>query len=405
MFTVNPKILATAASLLAAATFVQAQDSKVLIDALIKKGILSTEEAKQIEADIKKSVPLDVQVRTKPVTRLALSGRMQLQFDGLETDRIGVDNARTHHFFVRRARLNVSSDFGQDWSGVMEVDFINTSFSSLIVQYKGWTDHVGTIGLRKVNFGIEENTSSGSLKAIERSAATRYFVESNNGRRLGAGSYRTGVYIDGKQGSFFYGAALTNPERTVTPGASSNNTNNNFAYWANAGVRNKINGGDYALGVNLGFLPDQGGKTLGAGNDLMVWAANANVNSGNLNLMAEVLGSKNDRGANATTDSESWGFWVQPSYKFTKQVEGVVRYSYVDSDGRGIDLSDGIRSAPGGGTHNKLHDFYLGGTYYVLGNDLKFQAGFVYARSKDTITGGKAESTSYGLRSQVQLNF
>ncbi|MDP1579968.1 MAG: porin [Candidatus Didemnitutus sp.] len=405
MFRITTKLLAASVLLLGGVTAVQAQDSKPLIEALIQKGILTADEAKKIQEDIKKSVPLDVQVRTKPVTRLSLSGRMQLQFDGLETDRSGTNNASSHHFFVRRARLNLSSDLGKDWSGVMEVDFINTSFSSLILQYKGWTDRVATIGLRKVNFGIEENTSSGSLKVIERSGATRYFVESNNGRRLGAGSYRTGLFLDGTHGSFFYGVALTNPERTATPGFGGTATNNNFAYWANAGVKNKFKGGDYSLGLNLGYLPDQGGKTLGTGNDLLVWAVNANINSGNFNLMAEVLGSQNDRGASATHDSASMGLWIQPSYKFSKQIEGVVRYSYVDSDGRGIDLSDAVRSAPGGGTHDKLHDFYIGGTYYVLGNDLKFQAGLVYGRSQDTITGGAAESTSFGFRSQVQLNF
>ena len=51
-------------------------------------------------------------------------------------------------------------------------------------------------GFNKAPFDYEEVTSSGSLKAIERSPVTRYFDEPNNGRRLGAASYRTGLYAE-----------------------------------------------------------------------------------------------------------------------------------------------------------------------------------------------------------------
>jgi phosphate-selective porin len=397
--------LAVLLAFLFAGTAVHAQESKALIDALIKKGILTEEEAKAVQAEAKKSALSFVEVKTKPVTKLQISGRLQAQFDGLNTDRTGADNAATTHFFVRRAYLTVNAALGKDWAGNMTWDFAGSFFDAFNIQYKGWADKTLTLGIKKVNFGIEENTSSGSLKAIERSGVTRFFVESNNARRLGAGSYRTGIFLDGTEGNFFWGAAVTNPERTSTPSSIGTGANNNVAFWANVGVKGKMDGGDYTLGVNAGLLPDQGGKTLGTGSDLTVVSLNAAVNSGNFSVLAEYLISDNDNGAAVGRDSKSSGFWIQPSYKFNKNLEGVVRYSYLDSDGRGVDLSDGVRNAPGGGTHDKLHDFYLGGTYYIFGNDLKFQAGFVYGRTKDTISGGTAESTSYGARSQVQLNF
>jgi hypothetical protein len=82
-----------------------------------------------------------------------------------------------------------------------------------------------------------------------------------------------------------------------------------------------------------------------------------------------------------------------------------VRYSSVDSDGRGVNISDGTRLAPSGGTMNKMSEWYFGGTYYIKGNDLKFQIGYIHAESKDTVTGAHAEAKADGVRSQMQINF
>jgi phosphate-selective porin len=265
-----------------------------------------------------------------------------------------------------------------------------------------------------VNLGYEERTSSGSLKAIERSGPTRYFVEENNGRRLGAGSYRVGVFADGKQGNFFYGGAITNPERAITSAVSAgagNATNNNLAYWANAGYNGKFDGGTYIIGGGYGLLPNQGGKTgttpfgVGNGNDLSVYTVYFDVTAGKFNLVAEYMAADVERGVSATRDAKPTGYWIQPAYSVNNQLELVGRYSFLDSDGRGINISDGVRSAPGGGTHNKLTEMYFGLNYYLKGNDLKLQLGYVWGKSEDTVTGAFAEAKVNGLRSQIQLNF
>lgn len=170
-------------------------------------------------------------------------------------------------------------------------------------------------------------------------------------------------------------------------------------------MKGKFTDGTYLLGVNFGALPDQGGRTVGTGNDLNVGGINTEITAGNFTLVAEYLGSRNDRGSAAGRDADSWGFSVMPSYKFDKHWEGVARYSHVDTDGRGITLADGLRSAPSGGTMDKLSEYYFGFTYYVAGNDLKFQAGYVYGQTNDTVTGGSAKASSSGVRSQIQMQF
>jgi hypothetical protein len=70
-----------------------------------------------------------------------------------------------------------------------------------------------------------------------------------------------------------------------------------------------------------------------------------------------------------------------------------------------VNVSDGVRSAPSGATHDKLDEMFIGGNWYIKGNDLKFQAGYVYGESEDTVAGLPAEAKVHGVRSQLQLNF
>ncbi len=403
---------------LASAAPLAAQDSGALLEVLVRKGILTDQEAEDIRADLVRDAAQPPALATggsNYTTRLRISGRLQAQFAGLDT---GIENAAdpasTNHFFMRRVYLTARADLGPDWNANITYDFAGSLFDAAFVQWRQSSDLTFDFGLRKVNLGFEERTSSGSLKAIERSGVTRYFVEENNGRRLGAGSYRVGLFMDGKQGNFFYGAAVTNPERAVNftnAAGTGNATNNGVALWANAGYNGTFEHGTFVVGAGAGMLPDQGGKSgttpfgVGTGSDLNVYSLYTDVTAGRFGFAAEYLWADVERGVSATRDAQPSGFWVQPTFKFSEAWEAVFRYSYLDSDGRGVNVSDGVRSAASGGTHDKLTEMFFGGNWYVKGNDLKFQAGYVYGKSEDTITGAPAEAAVHGVRSQVQLNF
>lgn len=410
MFFNKTKCIALLGGALLITSAAVAQESKAIVDALVKKGVITSGEAKEILAEAKKAIPVVAVPGAKPVTRLAIAGRLQIQYAGLDTviANTANDPATTNHFFLRRIYFGARASLGPKWSANMTYDFARAGFDAALVQWKDGDISVD-VGLRKVNLGYEERTSGASLKSIERSAATRYFVESNNGRRLGAGAHRVGVFVDGKQGDFFFGGAVTNPERALdfnVASASGTGANNSPAFWANGGYNGKFNkDGKFVIGGGLGVLPDQGGKTVGTGWDMTVYTLFADISSGNFHLVAEFMGSDVERGASATRDASPTAFWIQPSYKVSKNLELSFRYSYVDSDGRGVNVSDGIRSAPGGGTHDKLTEMYGGATWFIMGNDLKFQAGIVYGKSEDTLAGGFAEAKTLGLRSQLQLQF
>ncbi len=432
--------LLSGAALIAGTALAQ-DNNKALLDALVKKGILTDQEAQQIEADVAKD-EAKTAVSTsagKFLKKVTINGRVQSQFVDLGTSISGVAGAvkpaATQHFLMRRVYLGAKADLGDGFSGTINYDFANGSLDQAFVSWKQSDALDIDVGFRKVPFAYEEYTSSASLNSIERSPATRYFVESNNGRRLGAGSYREGIFVGGAQQGVFYNVAVTNPERDEFSSISINgshanasnpsnsggvqgsgdSTNNNFAYWGNLGYSEKFDGGTVKVGGEAGYLPDQGGTSntaLGQGHNLTVYGVLADLTYQAFNLQGQYLWANDQQGsavknsAGVFKNAHPSGFWIQPSYMLTPALQAVVRYSYLDSDGRGVNVSDGTRSAPSGGTMDKMSEWFIGGNWLLRGNDLKLQAGYIHAESKDSVTGvGGPKATVDGMRSQVQVNF
>jgi hypothetical protein len=422
MFKLKSQWLALLSGALIAVSPVLAQDSGPLIDLLIKKGIINDQDGEQLRADLTREASAAV-VSTisggKSTVGLSISGRMQVQYAGLGTqiDGTATNPVSTEHFFMRRMYFGAKANLGNGWSSTLNYDFAGLTFDQAFITWRKDDTLSVDVGFRKVPFGLEEwYTSSGSLKAIERSPGTRYFVESNNGRRLGAGSYRIGAFVGGKFDSgLFYNVAVTNPERDESSNGtaagvafSGNNTNNNLSEWGNLGYVAKVGSGEDAgtltVSGSVGNLPDQGGKVLGAGDNLTVYNAFADFLKGPFDLQLEYFGSSDTHGVSASQSSKSSAYSIQPAYT-VGNLEYVVRYTFVNSDHRGVNLSDGIRSAPGGGTMNKMSEWFIGGTYFFRGNDCKLQLGYISGESKDTVTGGAAKAKTEGVRSQMQVNF
>jgi hypothetical protein len=399
-----------------------AQDSGALIDALIRKGILNQQEAEDIRADLVRennTVPAHAMAGGKSTDRLNVGMRMQLQYAHLDTDIRGAAVAPSvvNHAALRRMYLTVKAGVGGNWGALMTYDLASGGYDDAIVEWRPTSDLAFNFGLRKVNVGYEERASSGNIRAIERSAVTRYFVESNNGRRLGAASYRIGAFLDGHrdisdQFGFVYSAAITTPERNESFAGSAgfgDGTNNLPALWANTGLTGRFrDNGTWVAGVGSGFLPDQGGfgtTNLGRGFDLTLYSAYFEVNTLHWGLMAEYLTANVERGASATVDARPEGFYIQPSVMLTDSLEAVVRYAWLDSDHRGVTLSDVVRSAQSGGTMNAFTEWYAGMNWYLRGNDLKFQLGASMGKTKDTVSGAPAQAKAVGVRSQLQVQF
>lgn len=401
MITITTKWLALlGCATIAATSAAYAQDGKAVLDALVKKGLLTAEEAAEIASNSKTQV--NAIPGSTSVTKLQINGRVQARYDNLTTsDDLPGDIPSAGNFFMRRVRLGLKAEFGPDFEGVINYDFLGTgALDVAYVRYKGFEDHTVDFGFKKVNFGVEENTSSASLKSIERSPVTRYFVESNNGRRLGGGSRRAGVFADGKQGDFFYGGAITNIERQTNPAFRAAG-NNAVALWANGGLKGKTDNGSYTIGAALGYLPEQVEGGVLVSDPLLVTSLYGVFTAGKFSFLGELLWSDSD----AAAGSNSYGITLQPSFAVSKQLELVARLSYLDTDGRLVSVTDVIPSTNNAGENfDTMGELYAGFNYYFNKNNVKFSAGLVYAQFEDgAVTGGEADVI--GLRTQMQVNF
>ena len=125
----------------------------------------------------------EVKPKSKKVTELKYSGRIQAQWDGVGSDDTSSKEDR-NHFYFRRLFLGGHAKLGDNWGGDIVMDFgaspnkDNTVFiDGASVWYQFDDSFRLDIGQIKVPFGMEETTSSSKLKAIERSAVNRQFAE------------------------------------------------------------------------------------------------------------------------------------------------------------------------------------------------------------------------------------
>ncbi len=433
MLNIKSKWIATLGLGLALTGAAQAQsaDNQALINALIKKGVLTEKEAKDITGEIAKAqASQNVEINADAyIQKVTVGGRWQVQYVGLGTsiNGTGVNPVSTEHFLLRRIYLNFGVQFADGFSGAVSYDAAVSGFNQAILQWKQSDLFSIRAGLDKAPFGYEELISSGDLKAIERSTVTNYFDNGNNGRRLGASAYRTGIFAGGTYEGFYYALALTNPERNEYAGDSTNisvlvnglggvgstggATTNRFAYYGTVGYSGAFGEGPtkgkYKVGYETGFLPDQGGPgaTIGGGQNISLSGAFVDVTVGAFTIAGEYESAKDDSGVAIHHNANIHGYWIQPSFKLTPQWEAVANYSAINSDGRGVTLSDVVRSAPSGGTMNKADELYLGFNYYIKGNDVKLQAGYIHGSSNDTVKGAPAKAETDGLRSQFQIQF
>lgn len=387
--------------------------NRELLDVLVSNGTITREQADGL---LKKSGP-DLTAGSGLVKNLRINGRLHLQHDYLNYNNEGGSNpSDVNQIHLRRVRLGARADIGEGIRGFINADFgdDDARLSDAIISANFSNYGTLTIGYQKVNFGAEENTSSANIKTVERSLATRYWNESGNGRRLGFGSRHIGVFWDGEFDGFGYGLAVTNNQRSGS--FSGSGLDNSLAYWANVYYNAKFEGGSIRFGVNFGYKPEGNsreatGTAPSQTNRLIGYNPFINVEYGDFNLLAEYIGSEIKNGKRSGSGNASpWGFHVIPSYKITKELELVLRYSHIDTDQRGINPSDGFRNMNSVGTFNKGNAYYAGFNWYIRGNDLKLTAGYEYGDFKDrAATGndfsGSNKGTAHSFRTRLQLLF
>lgn len=396
---------------------VQAQD-KALLNTLVQKGYLTQAEADQVAASSVVITPA-----SKNVKSLKFSGRVHTQFNwvtGDDKQQNAVDPAATTTFQMRRVYLGAVAELGNGWRGTVIANFASAGNSYLdqahISKAVDWDLLQGrmTAGFRKVQFGYEENTSSTRIVTVERSIATLYWTGGfqANGR-VGLGSRHVGVFWDGQVSGvdgLYYGASITNSDQSSVGGQAQND----MAYFVHGGYKSAVEGVNFDIGLNFGYKQSGNSNTGIAGVSSAVVGLNPylNVNWEGLNLLTELIGSSVEEGRTSVGVTRStatpMGFNIIPSYRINEEFGVAFRYSHLQTNGRGVSPSAVVPGAPnpvGGRSFNRADSFYIGGNWYILGNDVKLTAGYEWTQFENPVNSplvqGRYNVSAFRTRLQI----
>ncbi|MGB9156714.1 MAG: porin [Chthoniobacterales bacterium] len=336
--------------------------------------------------------------------KLVLGGFIQMNLeDGAVSafeGRFG-ETALQDRFRLRRARINLTGDFAENFDFKVEGEFENsdgtsnnrTDFSGtdIFVNWHQFPEAQIKVGQWKAPFGLEQLTPDTTLFLPERSLPTGAITPD---RQVGAqlwGKPFTNIWPAQKDLLTYYAGIFNGNGRNV-----SVNDNNNFMYVGRLELlpwQGKIFGQDSSLklggdvlnsrddkGTNisqtLNLLVNSDGSlspfVLPGADERTAWGVDAWFKLGRFDLIGEYLQEKVDGRTVAGVppgfaDFTTNGFYVTGAYYLIpKKLQAVVRWEQLNPGQKG---NDGIHSITGG-----LN-------YYIHGDDIKLMANYVHTWS------------------------
>ncbi len=371
-----------------------ASSNDALLELLVKKGVLTDQEAGAVREELRDEKAFVVKAKGKETVELVFSGRLQGQFDSLSmTGKPG-----TSHFYFRRlffgAKANLQNGFFAEAvldlarDGEAAGDY-GVNLDKAVAGYKFHPALTGIIGFQKVPFGFEETTSSAKIPTIERSAANRFFADD-----IDFSARHAGFHFKGDLGAgLSYAAAVVN----AAQGEGSRllgdaETCNDLAAFGR--VQWKSEG--LLLGVDGGFQPNNA-KISPVSNAVKAVTGYVNYKADGLNLLGEYFHGDMEEAGDAK------GYALRASYR-TGKFEPVIRYSHLENSKFEIDSDELIRRAPKGGTlsgkDNSLDSYYAGFNYHH--NDaVQIMLGYENATAKNDSNTPDVDVDGFRARVQV----
>jgi phosphate-selective porin len=350
-----------------------------------------------------KKPPLFVVQRGSEI-KLVLGGFVQVNFEDGDVSafegRFG-QTAIQDRFRLRRARINLTGDFAEQFDFKMEGDFgqsdgtsgNRTAFSATDI-WVNWHQFPAAqvkVGQYKAPFGLEQLTPDTTLLTIERTLPTGAITPD---RQIGVelwGKPFTNIWPEQKDLLTYYAGIFNGNGRNITV-----NDNNNFMFAGRlelqpfkgkiAGQQSFVKlGGDVLnsrdeAGVNISqssnlLVNDDGSLSpfvLPSADERTAWSVDAWLEVGPFDLIGEYF-QEHVQGrtvngvppafSNFTTD----GFYVTGAYfLLPKKLQAVVQWQYLNPGQKG---NDGLYSILGG-----LN-------YYIHGDDLKLMVNYIHTWS------------------------
>src|SRR6266699_3602870 len=348
-------------------------------------------------------LPVYVQQRG-PELKLVIGGFIQANFEDGDVSafegRFG-QTALKDRFRLRRARINLTGDFAEQFDFKIEGDFeqsdgLNSSRTAfegtdIFVNWHQYPEAQIKVGQWKAPFGLEQLTPDTSLYIIERSLPTGAITPE---RQIGIqlwGKPFASVWPDEKDLLTYYAGIFNGNGRNIT-----NNDNNNFMYVGRlestlfkakmfgqesylklgADVLNSRDDKGTNISQTLNLLVNSDGSlspfVLPGADERTAWGVDAALKLGPFDLIGEYLQEKvNGRTVNGVppgfADFTTNGFYVTGAYYLIpKKLQAVARWEQLNPGQKG---SDGIHSITGG-----LN-------YYIHGDDIKLMANYIHTWS------------------------
>jgi phosphate-selective porin OprO and OprP len=352
------------------------------------------------KAVVEEKAPVYVQQRG-PELKLVLGGFIQVNFEDGDVSafegRFG-ESALKDRFRIRRARINLTGDFAEQFDFKLEGDFgqsdgLNsnrTAFSAtdVFVNWHQYPEAQIKIGQWKAPFGLEQLTPDTTLLFAERSLPTGAITPD---RQIGIqlwGKPFTHVWPEQKDLLTYYAGIFNGNGRNIT-----NNDNNEFMYVGRLELmpfKGKVFGQEsfLKLGGNVFTSRDAAGTTISSTANLLVnddgslspfslpspdertaWGVDAWLKLGPFDLIGEFLQERvRPRGAEpAFSKFTTGGYYITGAYfLIPKKLQLAARWEHLNPGQKG---DDGIQSITGG-----LN-------YYIRGDDLKLMLNYVHTWS------------------------
>lgn len=363
---------------------------EALLDTLVTGGYLTQEQASRLlSADA-----ASFSAKGKETEKVRFNGRLQLQYDALNSEADNGDKATTNHFYFRRVFFGAKANLSDNWYAETVLDFAGDeapelNFDKAIIGYKASNAADFNFGFTKIPFGYEETSSSASIPTIERSATTRFFSDD-----IDFGSRHTGIHVKGKfDGGFKYAASVGNAyqgEGSRLGGTSSSTTDYILAgrlQW-DGDISENVSG---TIGIDGAYAADNEVVE----DQITAFGIHAALEVYGFKVVAEYLQAEFDE-----SEQDPSGYYITLSYKAGKW-EPVFRYSHMDADGFGIDEDELIRRAAAGvsASDQEIDSFYFGVNYHV-NKAVKVMVGYEMAETEGD---NGAEVEIDGLRARLQL--
>jgi phosphate-selective porin OprO and OprP len=339
-----------------------------------------------------------------PEIKLVLGGFIQFNFEDGDVSafegRFGM-TALKDRFRLRRARINLTGDFAENFDFKIEGDFENsdgissgrTAFEAtdIFVNWHQFPEAQIKLGQWKAPFGLEQLTPDTILFVIERGLPTGALTPE---RQIGVqiwGKPFTNIWPEQKELLTYYAGIFNGNGRNTTI-----NDNNNFMYVGRLELqpfKGKLLGQDSSLKLGADVLNsrDDKGTNISQTLNLLVnadgslspyvlpgadkrtgWSVDAWLNIGPFDLIGEYLAEDVDGRTVAGTppgfaNFEPSGWYIQGSYFLVpKKFQAVVKFE---------DLN------PGQVANDGIHSITGGLNYYIHGDAIKLMVDYVHTWS------------------------